>query len=248
MTTIPLVRRDHPSGLAEYYVLVVDDHELFSTILVMALRSYGVNAEQVGTCSTQAILAAANGHREGLIVLDFNLGWDANGHWLNIYDVLEGLRVAPGWKVLMVSGSSPQHSIAGAIAAGAIGFVSKSASFDSLLSTVFSAGAGKAVMSPEEHRTWLQLHRNHIARERDLVLRFDRLSNRERAVLEMLAQGHRAAEIAKQFVVSMTTVRSQIRSILFKLGVNSQLEAVALIRKLVNDGRDSTRSLTRRSV
>jgi two-component system, NarL family, nitrate/nitrite response regulator NarL len=50
-------------------------------------------------------------------------------------------------------------------------------------------------------------------------------------VLEMLAQGHRAVAIAEEFVVSLTTVRSQIQSILSKLDVNSQLEAVALIRE-----------------
>jgi DNA-binding NarL/FixJ family response regulator len=233
------VRRDHPSELGRYSVLVVDDHELFSTSLVVALRSYGVNAEQVGTVSMQAILAAANGHPVGLVVLDLNLGRDASGHWLNGHDVLEGLRGARGWKVLIVSGSSHEHQIAAAIAAGAIGFVSKSASFDALLHTVFSAAAGTAVLSEEEHRTWLQLHRSHVAQERDLALKFERLSNRERAVLDMLAEGHQAATIAEQFVVSLTTVRSQIHSVLSKLGVKSQLKAVALIRKHRDDGRDS---------
>lgn len=237
MATVPVMRRDHPTELGGYSVLVVDDHELFSTSLVMALRSYGVNAEQVGTVNMQAILAAAKGHPVGLVVLDLNLGRDANGHWWNGHDVLEGLRDAPGWKALMVSGSSPQHQIAAAIAAGAIGFVPKSASFDALLSTIFSAAAGKAVMSEEEHRRWLQLHRSHVAYKRGLASRLERLSIRELAVLEMLAEGHRAAAIAEQFVVSMTTVRSQIQSVLSKLGVNSQLEAVALIRKHRDDGR-----------
>ena len=232
-----MVHRNRTSELTGYYVLVVDDHELFSTVLVMALRSCGVNAEQISICSVQAILAATNGHPVGLVVLDFNLGRDSSRQWQDVRDVLDGLRDAPGWKVLMVSGSAPQHSIAAAIAAGAVGFVPKSASFDALLSTVLSAAAGKPVMSADEHRTWLQLHRSHAAHERDLAQRFERLSNRERAVLEMLAKGHRAAAIAEQFVVSMTTVRSQIRSLLSKLDVNSQLEAVALIREHRDDGR-----------
>ncbi|MGH3845877.1 MAG: LuxR C-terminal-related transcriptional regulator, partial [Pseudonocardiaceae bacterium] len=48
-------------------------------------------------------------------------------------------------------------------------------------------------------------------------------------------EGHRAATIADKFVVSLTTVRSQIQSILSKLAVNSQLEAVALLREYRND-------------
>lgn len=66
-------------------------------------------------------------------------------------------------------------------------------------------------------------------------------------MLEKLAQGYRAAAIAEEFVVSLTTVRSQIRSILSKLGVNSQLEAVAMIReRLMWQGGSPLTALQRR--
>jgi DNA-binding NarL/FixJ family response regulator len=64
--------------------------------------------------------------------------------------------------------------------------------------------------------------------ERDAVL--DKLSNREREVLDLIVQGYRAGAIAKKSFVSMSTVRTQIRSILAKLKVSSQLEAVAFVR------------------
>ena len=70
-----------------------------------------------------------------------------------------------------------------------------------------------------------------LAQERALSRRLSRLSAREREVLELLAEGMRAAAIAEHFVVSMPTVRTQIRSILAKLDVSSQLEAVALFRQ-----------------
>jgi len=216
--------------MGNYSVLVIDDHELFSTSLVMALRSHGVNAEQMPIISIDGIIAAANTRPRGLAVLDLDLGWDADGQWRNGLDAVAPLRYQ-GWKVLVVSGSSDQAWIAAAIAAGAIGSVVKSASFDALLRCVLSAAAGKAVMSDAEHRIWLERHRNHQSRDRAIALRLDKLSPRERAVLEMLADGHRAAAIAEEFVVSLTTVRSQIRSVLLKLGVNSQLEAVALARQ-----------------
>ena len=53
---------------------------------------------------------------------------------------------------------------------------------------------------------------------------------RELDVLDRLADGHRAVAIADELVLSLTTVRSHIRSILIKLEVSSQLEAVALSR------------------
>ena len=58
------------------------------------------------------------------------------------------------------------------------------------------------------------------------------LTAREREVLDGLVAGKRAAAIAEESVVSLATVRAQIRAILAKLGVSSQLEAVALVREL----------------
>lgn len=61
--------------------------------------------------------------------------------------------------------------------------------------------------------------------------RFVTLTDREQFVLAELLEGHCAEEIAKTAYVSISTVRSQIKSILQKLGVNSQLAAVALARR-----------------
>jgi DNA-binding CsgD family transcriptional regulator len=84
-------------------------------------------------------------------------------------------------------------------------------------------------MSEAERHSWLARHRGDHAEKRQLVQqRLARLSRREREVLSLLAQGHRADAIARHFVVSVTTVRAQIRAIRTKLEVNSQLEAVAL--------------------
>lgn len=224
-------RRTEPPEYSGYPVLVVEDHELFSTSLVVALRSRGVNAGQIGTVSAGAILAAANLRPGGLVVLDLDvdLGRNAGGRWLNGLDLLTALRDV-GWQVLVMSKSCDQPRIAEAIAAGAIGAVPKSAPFDALLKTVLASAAGEAVTSAYERQMWITLHRIFQAQQQERGLRLGRLSAREREVLERLAAGHRAASIAAEFVVSLTTVRSQIRSVLSKLGVNSQLEAVAMIR------------------
>ncbi|GEM_PF-374256 len=65
---------------------------------------------------------------------------------------------------------------------------------------------------------------------RDRLDAFAVLTPRERSVLGELMEGHNAETIARENWVSVSTVRSQIRSILQKLGVNSQLAAVALAR------------------
>lgn len=212
-----------------YPVRIVDDHELFSTSLAMALRSEGVDAQVLRVDKIPEFLRGRGG-RSGLVVLDLDLGRAADGRWVNGADLVEDLR-ASGWKVLVVSGSVDQPGVAAAIAAGAIGSVPKSRSFDELLCAVISAADGAAVMTDDERRKWLEHHRRFLAQERDLARRLGRLSVREREVLELLADGTRAAAIAEHFVVSMPTVRTQIRSVLAKLEVSSQLEAVALFRQ-----------------
>jgi DNA-binding NarL/FixJ family response regulator len=94
-----------------------------------------------------------------------------------------------------------------------------------------AAADDKPVMSEAEHQHWLVQHRRYRAQEIELSRPLSRLSSREREVLELLAEGHRAAAIGERLVVSMTTVRTQIRAILAKLEVNSQVEAVALLRQ-----------------
>lgn len=217
-----------------YPVLIIDDHELFSTSLSIALRSRSFDARTLPVGSVPDFLGGEVGPT-GLVVLDIDLGQDADGCWINGADLVEGLRMR-GWKVLVVSGSADHPGVAAAIAAGAVGVVQKSASFDLLLRTVATAASGRPVMTESERQDRLERHRLHVARERELARRLDRLSPRECEVLELLAEGMRAAAIAKHFVVSMPTVRTHIRSILAKLQVGSQLEAVALLRQQADTG------------
>lgn len=214
----------------DYPVVIIDDHELFSTTLTMALRNEGFDARTIPVPQVRAFLAEPPA-RAGLVVLDLDLNRDADGNYVHGADLVVGLRVA-GWKVLVVSGSVDQPGTASAIASGAIGAVPKSHSFEVLLRTVVAAAGEAPVMTVVEHQQWLDLHRAYQEQERELSRRLSRLSHREREVLELLAIGMRAAAIAEHFVVSMPTVRTQIRSLLAKLEVGSQLEAVALLRQL----------------
>jgi DNA-binding NarL/FixJ family response regulator len=214
-----------------YSVLIVDDHELFSTSLRLALRMHGLDAHQIAPVKgVEDILARARQRRVGLVVLDLDLGPDGAGGWVSGVDLVGALR-QDGWKVLVVSGRVDQPWVAAAIAAGAIGSVPKSRSFEILLETVLAAASGQPVMADAERDGWLAQHRDVEARDRELARKLGRLSTREREILELLAAGHRAGEIAERSVVSLSTVRTQIRAILAKLQVNSQIEAAAMVRQ-----------------
>ena len=221
---------NHECGPLGYPILIIDDHELFSTSLRIALRGHGFDAHQIPVTGIADIQTRVRQFRPGLVVLDLDLGRDEQGQWVNGVELVNTLCVED-WQVLVVSGSVDTPGIAAAIAAGAIGSVPKASSFERLLGTVLAAAAGEPVMTDAERYKWLARHHNFVAAERELFRRLGRLSAREREVLELLSEGHRAGEIAEHFVVSMATVRTQIRAILAKLEVNSQLEAVALVRQ-----------------
>ncbi|WP_214365541.1 response regulator transcription factor [Pseudonocardia sp. H11422] len=216
-----------------FRVLILDDHELFGATLAMALIRHGLDARWTAVHNIDDVLSLARRTGPGLAVLDLHLGFDDQGNPMHGSDLVGSLRSA-GWTVLVVSGSAGQAGVAAAIAAGAVGSVPKSASFEALLDAVVRVPAGEPVMSEAERQEWMVLHCDHQAEQRELVKRLERLerlSAREREVLDLLADGQRAAAIADRFVVSMATVRTQIRSVLTKLDVTSQLEAVAMVRR-----------------
>jgi DNA-binding NarL/FixJ family response regulator len=87
-------------------------------------------------------------------------------------------------------------------------------------------------VTPLEQRQHL-VNELRCAREHERAERepFDRLTSREQQVLNALADGRSVACIAEDWFVSEATVRSQVRGVLLKLGVSSQLEAVARATK-----------------
>ncbi|MDT7588926.1 MAG: two-component system, NarL family, nitrate/nitrite response regulator NarL, partial [Pseudonocardiales bacterium] len=175
----------------------------------------------------EAVLRQAEQLPSGLVLLDLNLGRDGLGRQVDGVHLVRALR-ARRWTVLVVSDHGDEDRVAAAIAAGAAGVVAKSTSLRNLLLMVLAASAGQPVMTESERHAWLTRDRGYRARQHERARRFERLSTREREVLALMAQGRRATAIAEHFVVSLTTVRTQIRAILVKLEVNSQLEAVAL--------------------
>jgi DNA-binding NarL/FixJ family response regulator len=127
-----------------------------------------------------------------------------------------------------VTDGSDRIRVAACVEAGASGAVSTIDSVDRLLSTIRETVAGRRVMPAAAERDLLGELQNH-RRDRAVQLsRFSTLSTRESEVLEELMSGKSAADIATDSYVSIATIRSQIKAILRKLEVNSQLAAVAL--------------------
>ena len=118
----------------------------------------------------------------------------------------------------MLSGTADEARIGKALAAGALAGIPKSAALAVLVAAVRRAAQGVEVMHPERRRQFIEAYLHQQERGRVLGRRLASLTERERSVLDRLAKGQRAQSIADECVVSVTTVRTQIRAILGKLG------------------------------
>ena len=107
----------------------------------------------------------------------------------------------------------------------------KRLSFDELVERLRWIVAGDTAMAQNERDELLATLNEKRRDERERLEQFTRLTTREAEVLQRLMRGLTAEEIATETFVSIATVRSHIRAILQKLGVNSQLAAVAAATK-----------------
>ena len=132
--------------------------------------------------------------------------------------------------ILLTSETDPTV-LARALEAGVDAVVGKTMPFPQLIRELAAIPRGQSVEAENRRLDVLRDARTaELDRARRLA-RFAALTPREEQVLAMLVDGVQAADIAEAFYVSLSTVRSQIRSILAKLGVGSQLTAVSLAIK-----------------
>lgn len=188
----------------------------------LCLEAEGYEVTAAPLENREAVLGAAERLRPEVVLLDVTLG-DAVGDGAALVAPLTRL----GATVIVVSGSTEAARIGALVEKGAAGFVPKTRSFDAVVAAVDAAAAHRPLMSEEE--CWYLRAELRAARRRNGAL--ERLSPREAEILAALADGKTATEVAEADYVSEWTVRTQIRSILTKLDVSSQLAAVALAHK-----------------
>ena len=210
---------------AQMKVLIVEDHELLAGTMAMALRQQGLEVHAVAGPSAAAVVDLARKLAPVLVLLDLDLG-SAMGSGLDLIRPL----IETGARVVMVTGVADRARLGACLEAGAVGVVSKAAEFSVLIDTVHKAIEGVPLMREDERQDLLHAARDRRRADHDRLAPFDALSPKEQAVLVHLLAGESAETIAEKSYVSLATVRSHIRAILLKLGVNSQLAAVALAR------------------
>jgi DNA-binding NarL/FixJ family response regulator len=207
-------------------VMVVDDHALLAQSLSLALTASAMEVVPCTDLSLDGIRAAAEAARPDLVLLDLDLG-PGRGDTL---PVIPGL-VEDGATVVMLTGVTDPVRLALCIEAGVAGVIDKADPFDQLVDQIRTVVDRGTLLDEHQRQERLALLRNHRRDLRERLGSFEELTPREAHVLAALMDGRSAEQIAQDDFVSITTVRTHIRAMMGKLGVRSQLAAVALARR-----------------
>jgi DNA-binding NarL/FixJ family response regulator len=211
---------DHSNGPIR--VLLVEDHASFRQALAFMLeRDPGFEvAEQVGSLAEARQLNGEVLENVDVAIIDLALP-DGDG-----LELIEDFSSQPRMTTLVLSASLEPGRFARAVEAGASGVLHKSTPIKDIVEAVQLLRAGEALLSPAEVVEMLRL----VGRERqeELAARqaVERLTPREKEVLEALAEGLESKEIAEKLNVTVETERTHMVNILHKLGVHSRLQAL----------------------
>lgn len=203
-------------------VVVADDHPMFREGLAGVLDDLpGVTV--VGQAEDgQAAVAAVGAHAPDVVVMDLNMpgtgGVEATRRIVAEY---------PDTGVLILTMSEDDDSVYAALRAGARGYLSKDADRDTIARALAAVARGEAVFGARVASSVL----SHFSRTtRAAAVPFPQLTEREREVLGLVAEGCDNATIARRLFLSEKSVRNRVSIVLGKVGAASRAEAVAIAR------------------
>jgi DNA-binding NarL/FixJ family response regulator len=211
-------------------VVTADDHELFRRGLVRLLEQAGIHVVGEAADGLQAVQLAKE-LQPDVVVMDLHMprmsGIDATRGIVSA-----GLRT----QVTVLTVSAEESKIIDALLAGACGYLLKDAEADQVVAAVQAAARGESVISPRVAAKVVdRLRREPRLQRSDATTE---LTEREIAVLRLMALGLGNHEIAVKLYISENTVKNHVSKILMKLDVDNRVQATvrAIAEGLIDPG------------
>jgi DNA-binding NarL/FixJ family response regulator len=214
---------DDGQGAPALRVLIADDHPVFAVGLRVLLDTLdGVEVVGEATTGKAAVLMARQTHPD-LVLMDVDLP-QMNG----IAATSAILTECPNITVLMLTILDELDAILDAMRAGARGYLLKGAGLVEIARAIESVRQGEVIFGPHIADRII----NHVTRPTPVQkVPFPELTDREREVLRMVADGCGNAAIARELSLSIKTVRNYLSRIFIKLQVTHRTEAAIMARR-----------------
>jgi DNA-binding NarL/FixJ family response regulator len=222
-----LVRSACVQSSSELQVLVVQDHPLLGSAIASILAGEpDMCVCGIARTGAQASAVALRNHAN-VVVMDFNLP-DMSGP-----AAASMIRAAsPEVAIVFHSAEDSEAALLDAIDAGAMSYLTKAATAGQIVEAVRRAGRGEALIPAA-------LFAKAIARQRSVVAKANNrsrmarlLTARELEVLNLLAEGHDTATMARRLGVALHTIEWHVRHVIEKLEVHSKLQAVVAAARM----------------